>query len=85
MLYTLILRAKVRSTHMNRYSKIIDIRPKINADNYIRAGWELLETRTVAAPSTKSKSTLIYRLGWPASSGQPVEPPLENAPLEPAA
>jgi hypothetical protein len=56
------------------YSKLIDFSLKENADNYIQAGWELIETRTYLIGD--DAAILAYRLGWPRNAGNPIEPPV---------
>ena len=51
------------------YSKIIEFGTKANADNYIAAGWELIENR--AEPFALGRTIIVYRIGWPHSSGKP--------------
>ena len=58
---------------MSKHSKIIDLSLKENVDNYIKAGWELIETRT--AFTGDNTAILIYRIGWPKDAGDPIEPP----------
>jgi len=45
---------------MSLYIKVIDFGSKVNADNYIRAGWELIETRTELIGD--KEAILIYRV-----------------------
>jgi hypothetical protein len=54
------------------YSKLIDFSLKENADNYIQAGWELIETRTYLVGD--DAAILAYHLGWPRNAGNPIEP-----------
>ena len=68
---------------MNKHSKVIELRGKSNADNYIRAGWELIETYAALGPLGRGQTTLTYRLGWPRGAGEPVRPEIEDSPLEP--
>ena len=62
----------------NNHSNVIELRTKEDADNYVRAGWELIETRTELNGETQA--VLVYRLGWPIGAGDPVEPPIVNRP-----
>ena len=67
--------------HMNKYREVIDFDSKIDADNYIRAGWELIDTHveTFLGPS---QNVLIYRVGWRRNSGNPVRPDIEGRSLD---
>jgi hypothetical protein len=56
------------------YSKFIDFSLKENTDNYIQAGWELIEARTYLIG--EDAAILIYQLGWPRNAGNPIEPPV---------
>ena len=56
------------------YSKLIDFSLKENADNYMQAGWVLIETRTYLIGD--DAAMLAYRLGWPRNAGNPIEPPV---------
>jgi hypothetical protein len=56
------------------YSKFINFSLEENTDNYIQAGWELIETRTILIGD--DAAILMYRLGWPRSAGNPIEPPV---------
>ena len=47
---------------MSKHSKILEFGSKVNADNYIAAGWELFETR--AEPFVLGKTIIVYRVGW---------------------
>ena len=58
---------------MSNHSRIIEFSLKANVDNYIAAGWELIETRTQFI-GTK-QAILLYRIGWPKDAGDPIEPP----------
>ena len=57
---------------MNKYSKVIEFGTKANADTYILAGWELIETR--AEPFILGRTIIIYRVGWSRDNGKPVLP-----------
>ena len=57
---------------MSKYSQVIEFGTKANADAYIAAGWELIETR--AEPFILGRTIIVYRVGWP-SGGEPVMPP----------
>ena len=59
---------------MSMYSKVIDFGLKANADNYIRAGWKLIETRTGLIGD--KEAILTYRVGWPRNAGEPIYPPM---------
>jgi len=59
---------------MSLHSKIIDFSSKVNTDNYVRAGWELIETRSELIGN--AEAVLIYRVGWPRNAGEPVCPPV---------
>lgn len=58
---------------MNAYSRVIEFGTKANADNYVAAGWELIETR--AEPFILARTIIIYRVGWPFDNVQPIMPP----------
>jgi len=60
--------------HMNKYREVIDFGSKIDADNHIRAGWELIDTHAEIFPG-RGQTILIYRVGWRRDAGEPVEPP----------
>jgi hypothetical protein len=60
--------------HMNKYREVIDFGSKIDADNHIRAGWELIDTHAESPPGG-GQTILIYRVGWRRDAGEPVEPP----------
>lgn len=57
---------------MNVYSRVIEFGTKANADNYVAAGWELIETR--AEPFILGRTIIIYRVGWPFDNVQPIMP-----------
>jgi hypothetical protein len=59
---------------MNKYREVIDFGSKIDADNHIRAGWELIDTHAEIFPG-RGQTILIYRVGWRRDAGEPVEPP----------
>jgi len=59
---------------MNKYREVIDLGSKIDADNHIRAGWELIDTHAEIFPG-RGQTILIYRVGWRRDAGEPVEPP----------
>ncbi len=61
---------------MNKYSKVIEFGTKTNADTYILAGWEHIETR--AEPFILGRTIIIYRVGWPCDNGEPVMPPTDD-------
>jgi hypothetical protein len=56
------------------YSKFINFSLAENTENYIQAGWELIETRTILIGD--DAAILMYRLGWPRNAGDPIEPPV---------
>jgi len=58
---------------MSKHSKVLEFGSKANADNYIAAGWELIETRTEFVGT--NQAILIYRIDWPKDAGEPIEPP----------
>ena len=66
---------------MNKYREVIDFGSKIDADNYIRAGWELIDTHAESFPG-RGQNILIYRVGWRRDAGEPVEPPKVGDPLD---
>jgi len=53
---------------MKEYRHVLEFSLKTNADNYVEAGWELIDTRTVG-------EIVIYRLGWRQSAGEPANFP----------
>jgi hypothetical protein len=55
----------------SKHSSVIDLYGKNNADNYVRAGWELIETYADLSPAGMGQTTLVYRLGWPAVPANP--------------
>jgi len=55
-----------------KYSEFIDFSLKENADNYIQAGWELIEACTFLIGD--DAAILVYQLGWPRNAGNPIEP-----------
>ena len=59
---------------MNKYREVIDFGSKIDADKYIRAGWEFIDTH-VEPFQGRGQTVLIYRVGWRRDAGEPVEPP----------
>ncbi len=67
--------------HMNKYREVIDFVSKIDADNYIRAGWELIDTHAERLQE-RGQTILIYRVGWRREAGEPVEPPKGGSPLD---
>lgn len=66
--------------HMNKYREVIDFGSKIDADHYIRAGWELIDTHAEIFQG-RSQPALIYRVGWRRDAGEPGEPPKGGDPL----
>ena len=64
------------NTDMSKYSKVIEFGTKANADRYVAAGWELIETR--AEPFILGKTIIVYRVGWPDGAGGPVMPPTDD-------
>lgn len=67
--------------HMNKYREVIDFASKIDADNYICAGWELIDTHAERFQE-RGQTILIYRVGWRRDAGEPVEPPKVGSPLD---
>ena len=65
--------------HMNKYREVIDFVSKIDADNYIRAGWELIDAHAERSQE-RGQTILIYRVGWRREAGEPVEPPKAGSP-----
>jgi len=65
---------------MSKYSRFIEFGSKTNADVYIAAGWELIETH--AEPFTLGRTIIIYRVVWPEGAGVPVTPPTDDDLLE---
>lgn len=68
---------------VNKYREVIDFSSKIDAENYIRAGWELIDTHTELV-SGQAQNIRIYRVGWRRSAGEPVEPPRIGGPIDSA-
>ena len=66
---------------MNKYREVIDFGSKNEADNYIHAGWELIDTHAEIFPG-RGQTVLIYRVGWRRDAGEPVEPPKIGDPLD---
>jgi hypothetical protein len=58
---------------MSKYSQVIEFGTKTNADTYIAAGWELIETR--AEPFILGRTIIVYRVGWPHGNSELVMPP----------
>ena len=54
---------------MNEHSKVIEFGSKANADSYIAAGWELMETRS---------GQNYYLLTSGLDAGEPVRPPTDD-------
>lgn len=61
---------------MSKYSQIVEFGSKANANIYIAAGWELIETR--AEPFALGRTIIVYRVGWPEGAGEPVMPPTDD-------
>ena len=57
---------------VSKHSKVIEFGSKVNADAYIAAGWELIETR--ADPFALGRTIIVYKVGWPDGAGEPVLP-----------
>jgi len=57
----------------NIYRAVREFGLKANADNYIQAGWELIETRTSFIGD--EAAILTYQVGWRHNAGEPVYPP----------
>ena len=55
---------------MQECSHVLEFTLKTNVDNYIEAGWELIDTRPVGV-----EDMLIYRVGWRHSAGEPANFP----------
>ena len=55
---------------MQEYSHVLEFTLKTNVDNYIEAGWELIDTHPVGV-----EDMLIYRVGWRRSVGEPANFP----------
>ena len=70
--------------YVNKYREVIDFSSKMDADNYMRAGWDLIDTHTETF-SGRSQNVLIYRVGWRRDAGEPVRPDIEDSPLKPGA
>jgi hypothetical protein len=64
------------SVRVSRYRKVIEFGSKANADIYIAAGWELIETR--AEPYALGRTIIVYKVGWPDGAGEPVLPPTDD-------
>ena len=61
---------------MSNHSKVIEFGSKANADSYIAAGWDLIETR--AEPFILGRTIIVYIVGWPDGAGDPVLPPTDD-------
>ena len=61
---------------MSNHSNTIEFGSKANADNYIAAGWEHIETR--AEPFALGRTIIVYRVGWPEDVGNSVLPPTDD-------
>ena len=48
--------------HMNSYREVIDFGSKIEADNYIRAGWDLIDTHAETFQERR-QAIFLYRVG----------------------
>jgi hypothetical protein len=68
---------------MSKYSKVIELRGKHNADRYVHAGWELIKIYAGLAPLGRGQTTLTYRLGWRGGEREPVRPEIDEHELEP--
>jgi hypothetical protein len=66
---------------MSKHSQIKDLASKKRADKYIRVGWELIETFTERGLS-QGETIMMYRIGWPRGTGQPIELPDDDDPLQ---
>jgi hypothetical protein len=67
--------------HMKKYREVIDFGSKMDADNYMREGWELIDTHAETFEG-RGQTILIYRVGWPRDAGEPVEPPKVGDPTD---
>ena len=65
---------------MSNWKEVIDLVFKHDVDNYIAAGWKLIEVRTDLSQHGAQKS---YRLGWPKYAGEPVNSEQLLAELDP--
>jgi hypothetical protein len=61
---------------MGKYNKVIEFGSKANADSYVAAGWDLIET--CAEPFALGRTIIVYRVGWPDGAGEPVMPPTDD-------
>ena len=61
---------------MRKHSKTIEFGSKTNADCYIAAGWELVETS--AEPFALSRTIITYRVGWPDGTSKPMLLPTDD-------
>ena len=61
---------------VSKHSKVIEFGSKTNADIYVAAGWELIETR--AEPFALGRTIIVYVVGWPNDAGEPVMPPTDD-------
>ena len=59
----------IKKFSMDKYNCIAEFGSKTNANIYIGAGWELIETR--AEPFAWSRTIIIYQVGWPEGTGKP--------------
>jgi hypothetical protein len=58
---------------MKKYRYVKAFGLKANADNYVKAGWEFIETRTDLIGN--DAAIVTYRVGWLRANGEPVFPP----------
>ena len=67
---------KDRPVRVSKHRKVIEFGSKANADSYIAAGWELIETR--AEPFALGRTIMVYFVGWPDDAGKPVMPSTDD-------
>ena len=62
------------------YRALIDFPLKVNADNYILAGWQSMEIYPDLADFIRrirvKEAIPLYRVGWIRSAGEPAYPPV---------
>ena len=65
---------------MSEWREVIDLGSPKDADNYINAGWILIENRDEINGNLVFH---IWRLGWPKDAGEPIRPEVTNEPPPP--
>ena len=65
---------------MSKYSHVKDLTTLGKAQTHIQLGWEYIDIYAeVDRASHAMQTRIIYRVGWPKSAGEPVEPPDNNS------